>query len=693
MMNRFAFVLLSFLLGIFPNYLSAQVNPQDVTISRDEWGVPHIHGKTDADAAYGLAWAAAEDNFYDIQLNMLMARARQGEVLGKDGAVIDFAIQMLRVREMVAEKYDTDVTPKFKKYLEAYCQGMNTYASGHSKEVLLKHVFPVTPHDVLAGYVMSLVLMEGVHFHFLNILEGRAGAPTPYSLRGSNGFAFNSKKTADGQVYLINNSHQPLDGPTAWYEAHMMSDEGLNVLGGLFPGGTSVFAGTNPDLGWMHTVNLPDLVDVYHLKMNPDKKLSYKYDGEWQDLKQYKAKMKVKVGPIKIGVKKKSWWSVHGPVLRHKKDYYALRFPAIMTIKAAEQWFEMGKSHNFTEFHQALEIGGLASLNIIYADRKDTIFYIDNGLYPMRKPGYDWLGLLPGDTSAVVWDSFHPIEDLPQVLNPAAGYVFNTNNSPWNATGPKDNLNKADFDSTLFNFPVANNRSIRVTEIMADKGLISWEDMLELKYDQKYPDSLYVHFLANLNCIFFLSPDSFPEIREELIQIKAWDKQNTTDNLQSALFIKTFDFLFADAIKTNRFAVQTIYPQAHYVDAIKKAGKYMRKHFGSITVPLGQFQRHVRGDQDYPIGGAPDVIAAMTSHDWKHGQKRSYLGDSYIQLIRFKESGVEIQSVHPYGNSNDPSSPHFNDQSALYLQQKTKTESLDKAWIKAHAERVYHPGE
>ena len=104
-----------------------------------------------------------------------------------------------------------------------------------------------------------------VHFHFINILEGRAGAPTPYSLRGSNGFAFNSNITADGQTYLVNNSHQPLDGPTSWYEAHMMSDEGLNVLGGLFAGGTTVFAGTNPNLGWMHTVNLPDLVDVYHL--------------------------------------------------------------------------------------------------------------------------------------------------------------------------------------------------------------------------------------------------------------------------------------------------------------------------------------------------------------------------------------------------------------------------------------------
>jgi acyl-homoserine-lactone acylase len=160
------------------------VDPQAVTISRDEWGVPHIHGRTDADAAYGLAYANAEDNFYDMQLNLLMSRARQGEVTGKDGAIIDFAVQLLRVRELVRDRYEADVSPSFKRYLEAYAQGVNDYAAAHPKEVLRKKVFPVNTHDILGGYVMSLVLMSGAHFHFQNILEGRAGAPTPYSPTG-----------------------------------------------------------------------------------------------------------------------------------------------------------------------------------------------------------------------------------------------------------------------------------------------------------------------------------------------------------------------------------------------------------------------------------------------------------------------------------------------------------------------------
>jgi acyl-homoserine-lactone acylase len=689
--------LLGLLCGLFP-LLHAQepvhpIDPTTVTITRDEWGVPHIHGTTDNGAAYGLAWANAEDNFYDLQLNLLMARARQGEVLGKNGAIVDFAVQMLQVPQLVEERYAADIPPAFHRYLSAYAQGINDFAASHPSEILAPKLFPVDTKDVLAGYVMSLVLMEGLHYHLLNIMEGRPGAPTPYSLRGSNGFAFNSSRTADGQVYLVNNSHQPLNGNLAWYEAHVMSDEGLNVLGGLFPGGVSIFAGCNPDIGWMHTVNQPDLVDVYKLVMHPKHKLQYKYDGEWKTLEEVKCAMKVKLGPLKLKVSKKSYTSVHGPVLQHKQDFYAFRAPALMTLKAAEQWYRMGKARSFTEFYQTLQMGGLPSLNVIYADRRDTIFYIDNGLYPMRQPGYDWLGLLPGDTSAVVWDSFHPIQDLVQKLNPPSGYVFNTNNTPFNCTGPADNPQREEHDTLLFAYPVDNNRSLRVQEIMAELPQVTWDDLLRLKYDQQYPDSFLIYFLANVNSLFDLDPVAYPGIAEELATIRAWDRRVNVENPHAALFIKTYHYLLEQAREDHLSATQTSYPADHYVAALTKAGKFLRKHFGSITVPLGQFQRHVRGEEDFPIGGGPDVIAAMYTHPWKDGRHQSYLGDSYIELMRFSEQGVQIQSVQPYGNSNHEDSPHFSDQTDLYLHQQTKEESLDPEWLRAHAVEVYHPGE
>lgn len=673
---------------------SSRIDPLTVTITRDTWGVPHIHAPTDAGAAYGLAWANAEDNFHDMQLNLLMARHRQGEVLGKEGAVIDYAVQILRVPQMIEERYASEVSPSFQRHLEAYAQGVNDYAAAHPKEVLARKVFPVNPKDVLAGYVMSIVFLQGVHYHLINILEGRPAGPTPYSMRGSNGFAVNSYRSQDGEVFLINNSHQPLEGPLAWYEAHLMSDEGLNVLGGLFPGGVSVFAGCNPDIGWMHTVNQPDLVDVYKLTINPKDKMQYRFDGQWRDLSVTKAKLKVKVGPFKLHVTKKAWWSVHGPVLKSKdKQFYAVRSTALQTIGAAEQWLAMNKAHNFTEFHNALEMGGLPCLNVVYGDRRDTIYYVDNGLYPMRKPGYDWLGLLPGDTSATLWTEFHPIEDLVQCLNPPSGYVFNTNNTPFHCTGPRDNPRRADFDSLLHVYPFENNRSLRVGELFASDEKIDWARMKEIKYDRQYPSKLSVEFLKNIDIVFNMSPDSFPDISEEIKLLQSWNKQCEDDNTGAALFIKTYDFLLADARENHKVFVQTAYPASHYAAAIKRAGDYLRKYFGQIDIPLGEMQRHVRGDDDYPVGGGPDVLSAMYSTPWKNGRKDSYLGDSYIQLIRFTEAGVKIESVQPFGNSNVKGSPHYDDQIPMYLEGRTKEESLDPNWVKQHAERVYHPGE
>ncbi|MEM7040223.1 MAG: penicillin acylase family protein, partial [Bacteroidota bacterium] len=443
--------------------------------------------------------------------------------------IIDFAVQFLRVRELVEERYDRDVSPRFKKILEAYAQGANDYARAHPDELLVKNVLPVTTQDVLVGYCMSLVLIQGAHFHLGNILEGMPGAPTPNSLRGSNGFAFNSKRTADGQVYLANNSHQPLDGPTSWYEAHTVSEEGLNVLGGLFPGGVSIFAGANLDIAWMQTVNNPDLVDVYELESNPKNKLQYKYDGEWKTLEVRKAKMKVKLGPIKLKVSRKTYWSVHGPVIEGKKaakgKFYAIRFSALHTIKAAEQWHTMGKARNYTQFRKALEMGGLPSLNCVYADRQDTIYYVCNGLYPIRKEGYDWRGLLPGNTSEVVWTEFHPYDEIPQVLNPPSGYVFNVNNTPYSCTAPEDNPKREDYSPTIINFPVENNRSLRFLELVEAEETVTWEDFKRIKYDQTYPDSVYIYFLTNGQKIFELPANEFPDIKEEIELLNNWDRE------------------------------------------------------------------------------------------------------------------------------------------------------------------------
>ena len=270
-MYRYCLVLL---IAAIPLFLPAQISPSDVTIVRDQWGVPHVFGKTDAATAYGLAWAHAEDNFEEMQTNLMIGRARLGEAIGPEGAQFDFVVKLTRIRELVEEKYETDVSPEFKKILEGYCQGFTEFAEAHPEELRLKGLMPVSPQDMLVGYQASMALLSGLPYPLTSILAGRPDDLGPFQLdgSGSNAFAFNSSKTADGQVYLASNSHQPLNGSLAWYEAHLVSDEGWNTLGALFPGGVSIFAGANPKLAWTHTVNVSDFVDVYRLNMHPSTK-------------------------------------------------------------------------------------------------------------------------------------------------------------------------------------------------------------------------------------------------------------------------------------------------------------------------------------------------------------------------------------------------------------------------------------
>ncbi len=674
--------------------VTAQVIPEDVTIMRDGYGVPHIYGGTDADVAYGLAWANAEDDFANMQLNMLMARARSGEVRGKEGAGIDYAIQLLGVRKLITERHGTDVSDAFKRVLEGYVQGINTYATMHPEEVLRKGVFPVDPIDVLSGYTMSLVLLQGAAYDFQSIIAGRAGEAGPFSQRGSNGFAMNSKRTADGQVYFISNSHQPLEGPTAWYEAHLVSGEGQNCLGALFPGGVSVFVGATPDVAWGHTVNQPDLTDVYELvTRGKGRSLEYRLDGTWSPLEQGMAHMRVKLGPVRIRMRKKTYRSAHGPVIKAKTGgYYALRFPAIMTIGAAEQWHTMNKARNYAEFREALEMRGLPSLNIIYADRNDTILYISNALFPKRVPGYDWRGVLPGDTSEVIWNEFHPLSSNVQVLDPPSGYVFNTNNTPFNSTGPADNPNLALHDTLIREYYWENNRSIRFQDLMEARSRISFEELLEMKYDVQYPDSIYIHYVSNPKLTGGLDPAKYPDIADEIEMLADWDRCGTAQSAGAAFFLVTLQDFTRRIYERHELFERHEIPDEDVVASFRHAKRYLQKHFGTTQVPLGTLQRHVRGDRDWPIDGLPDQLAALHSKPWKNGRLRSYSGESYIQHVRFHADGMHISSVQPYGASSRPDSPHYADQVELYLTRRTKEMSLDRKWVEQHATRTYHPG-
>ena len=230
---------------------SSEINPKDVTIVRDTFGVPHIYGITDADAAYGLAYAHCEDAFTLIQYNLLATKNKLGSVLGKNGVLLDYAMQFFGVDTLVENRYEKDVSPAFKKVLEGYIQGVNDYAAKHTTEILVKNTFPFSPKDVLKGYVGMGILLAGAGLDLKAIKDNIAAEVFQPNEKGSgsNAMVLAPSRTEDGKTWFLSNSHQPIEGQMAWYEAHVNSNEGWNMLGALFPGGVSIFVGCNENLG------------------------------------------------------------------------------------------------------------------------------------------------------------------------------------------------------------------------------------------------------------------------------------------------------------------------------------------------------------------------------------------------------------------------------------------------------------
>lgn len=679
----------------------SQINPKNVEIVRDMWGVPHIFGKSDADVAYGLAWATCEDDFETLQHLLLASNGRLGEVTGKNGVILDFMGHIAQVKTQVDELYEGSFSAEYLAYLQAYVDGINKYAENNPGEILRKNLFPIDDKDVLQANTLTLVLLTSVYVEIQQVFS-RSISLFEKNLTydgnlpdGSNAFAFNKNKTKDGHTYLAINSHQPLEGLFSWYEAHLVSEEGMNILGGTFPGGASAFLGVNEHLGWAATLNHPDLCDVYKLEMHPKKKLMYKFDDGYEKLEVVKAKAKVKLGPIRLPITKKFYRSKHGIVLKNKDGYYALRFPANLDIAGSEQLYWMNKAKSFDEFNEILAEGHFAGTNNVYADGEGNIQYISLGQFPYRDPSYDWLSVLPGNTSKTLWEpKFHPFSDLARYVNPSSGYVFNTNGTPFFATSPEDNIDPLTINKTFgYQDPTKmNNRTIRSRDLIGQYDKVNWEDFKAIKYDQGFNENFETFNVNNMSLIAALSVEKYPDLKEALEVINSWDHSADVDDENAALIVFTFNELTEIIMSTGMQYESNSFTEEEYVKALRSAVKHMKKHFGTLKVKLGDVQKHVRGDKELPMGGAPDVLAAIMSKPHKNGKLKTFVGESFIMLVDFDENGTpRIETVNAFGASNKPDSPHYTDQMELWTQQKTKSMTLNREEVYKNAEQIYHP--
>mgnify|MGYP003324549624 FL=1 len=678
-------ILLSLLLVSTLSY--SQINPKNIDIVRDEYGIPHIYAQTDAEVAYGLAWANAEDDFTTIQEAYLAGNAMLSNYIGLKGAAADFITQFIGSKNLIEEKIGT-ISEDYMAVVEGYSQGLNAYASNNPDKVLYKKLFPITPKKMLMYSQLQLFISnEGAYWAGRILNNDTQDDFLDQNLTGSNVIAMNSSKTASGETFLAINTHQPLEGPTSWYEVHLNSEEGTNIIGTMYPGTPNILIGVNQYLGWSHTVNYPDKTDVFKLRMKNKRK--YIVDEEEYELEKLKAKITIKVLGIPIKINRKYFKSIYGPTLKNKSGYYSIRTPSLFNIKALEQWWRMGKSKNFSEFYNNLKMRELPGFNIGYADKYDTIFYMSNGIIPKRAEGYNWKGIVPGDTKKTLWTEYHNIEDLPQVIQPESGFIYNANHSPFKSTSADENPNEENYNENMGYETYDNNRSTRLIELIESYDRVSYDDFKDIKYDNSFPSKFNYNFM-DISIIETLKLQAENDLFELLDIIQKWDRKTDIDSQGAGVY----GVLYYQLVRNYRDEIQgnnKIVSKEILLSALADTKAYIINNFGSIRITLGDFQKLVRGDKELPIWGLPDVITAMSSRPYKDGKHKVTQGESYIGLVRFNENGPILESIISFGNSDNPDSDHYTDQMEKYSKFETKKMTFDKNIIYSEAKEIYNP--
>ena len=684
-MKKIVYILL-FLSTSFTSF--SQINPDRIEIIRDNYGVPHIYAPTDAEVAYGFAWAQAEDHFKLIQEAYLAGNGLLGKRIGLKAAGADFLTQLIQSEEIVNELYGT-LDKKFITLTEAFAAGLNAYAKKHPKEILEKKLFPLTVKKLLRYTQLQLFISNGADKLVSGIINNSLS--WPYKIeedsKGSNLIAISRNRTGSDETFLAINTHQPLEGPTSWYEAHLVSEEGTNIIGAAFPGTPCILTGANEYLGWTHTVNYPDKADVYALEMHPKKKNVYMVDGKPFTLEKYKAKLTLKFLGINIAIKKKFYKSIFGPTLKNKTGFYSVRTPSTTNITAIEQWWKMNKATNFSEFYEALEMKALPGYNIGYADRNDTIFYISNGKIPIRAKGYDWTDVVPGNTSETLWNTYYDIKDLPQVVKPKSGFVYNANHSPFKSSSAADNPNPDDYAKEMNFETYDNNRSTRLLHLLEEEERIDYKRFKRIKYDHQLPTPLQYNYM-DLNPLFDMNPSDYPEVSTLLSDIQNWDRITNPSSYGAGAYASLYYQLtpfYYQLGKDRVFTKEALY------EALKITKAHLKTYFNAERIQLGEFQHLVRGNKELPIFGLPDVVTAMKGVPYKDGKIKITHGESYIGLVRFTPAKTYYESVISFGNSRRPESPHYTDQMELYSNFETKTMSFDRSEVMKTAKKVYAP--
>ncbi|MFD1612155.1 penicillin acylase family protein [Sphingomonas tabacisoli] len=658
----------------------------EVVIRRDRWGVPHVKGRTDAAAAFGLAWAQAEDDFPTFEQVLAGTRGRLGELTGPKGAAQDYALALLRVRQEVERGYTTKLSPQVRRVVEAYAQGANLYAARHPEERRLRGLFPVTGKDIVTGFALTSPFFFGLD-HTIGALVQNEPLPNDSNLgtdKGSNAFAVAPSRSSDGATRLILNSHQPWTGPVAWYEAHVTSGEGMDMAGGLFPIAPFPLTGHNRTLGWANTVNRPDLVDVYRLKLTDDR-AHYRFDGRTLPLGQSRVWLWVRFGPFVLPVPKTIYRAIQGPVIVDKAGAFAVRYGSIGEIRQVEQYYRLTKARNFDEWIAAMRMAAIPATNFVYADATGRIGLFYNARFPERAPGFNWRGILSGDTSRDLWRRQLPFDAAPQLVNPASGFVVNANNAPWLATQDGSNLQRAAYSPLMGIEENVTNRALRATALLSAMPKVSADDLWRVKMDTGYDPSSAEQ--AYVRAVLALDLRDSPDLAKAQALLRTWDGSLDGEGRADAV-----------AFLVVKYGLRAIYSNKTPPpprEALENAVKRLTALSGRVDPPMTDLVRLRRGSLDLPLTGGPGALRAIYT-DWADdGRLFGNLGDSFIMLVTWDKAGkVSAQSIHQFGAATSrPQSPHYADQAPLFARGQLKPAWFDEAELAPNIVCAYRPGQ
>lgn len=696
---------------------------QRVTIIRDNWGIPHIYGKTDADAVFGLLYAQCEDDFARVEANYIEKLGRQSEISGRTSLYDDLLHRL--VLDSVAAKNDYTNAPAWlKKLCIAYADGINYYLATHStvKPALLIRFEPWWPFLWTDGSIGAISTGGATRQELQSFYTGEAVAAAPPRLDdeneiGSNGFAFSPKLTTSGKAILYINPHV-----TFYFrpEVHMVSEEGLNAYGAVTWGQFFIYQGFNEACGWMHTSSQADVADLYAEKIKAEgEKFVYDYDGKPRSV----GEKEIEISMNDKGVISKKSFRVfethHGPVVAKRNGQWLTLKHHNRSAKGLEQSWLRTKAKSFAEFKQVMYMKENTSNNTVYADREGNIAYWHGNFMPKRDIKLDWSKPVDGSTSATEWKDLHMVDEMVTIYNPATGWVQNCNQTPFTSSGTSSPKRE--------NFPAymapdaENYRGINAVKVWSNASNLNLAKVIEGGYTRYLPAfDVLIPGLKNAWEKKGFIPDSLAtDLGAAVELLKNWDRQSEKTSVPTTLAIEWAQRLLP---AINRIEVSDM-PDAGFIEKtaafaataspdalllpLTTTISDLKRRFGYWEVPWGEINRYQRltGNLDEIYSDTmPSIPARFAAATWgalpsfvsrpMNGSSRryGYSGNSFICAVEFGEK-VKAKSLLAGGNNNNPSSKHFGDQAEMYANGVFKDVLYYKEDVLKHSEKTYYPGQ